>query len=106
MRKAEADDSIHLIEAALRNFVCSKDADIEQFLHEKAIPFQQRKLCSTYLIVDEDAFRQGEIYIEAYFTLSHKSIVVPPDLSKQKVRTVAGFKDASSIHFVLIGQLG
>jgi len=32
LRKAEADDSIHLIEAALRNFVCSKDADIEQFL--------------------------------------------------------------------------
>ena len=67
----------------------------------------KRRLCSVYLILEEEAFSCGKLQIEAYFTLSHKSLI--PDfekVSRSKIQTVDGFKDAQSIHFVLIGQLG
>lgn len=69
--------------------------------------FLKRRLCSVYLILEEEAFSCGKLQIEAYFTLSHKSLI--PDfekVSRSKIQTVDGFKDAQSIHFVLIGQLG
>lgn len=67
--------------------------------------FLNEGLCAVYLILDEDEFDQGKIKIEAYFTLSHKSLITP-QVSKTKIRNAARFPDAESIHFVLIGQLG
>ena len=58
-----------------------------------------------YLILDEAAFGAGKIKVMAYFTLSHKALV-PVSASKSSVKDAAGFSDADSIHFVLIGQLG
>lgn len=90
---------------ALQAFRCCLDGDIETFLWNKAIPFLERGLCAVYLLLDESAFENGKVKIDAYFTLSHKSLI-PEDVSKTKVRNAAGRKDAKSIHFVLIGQLG
>ncbi len=90
---------------ALDKFRCCKDDDIETFLRQKAVSFLERGWCSVYLILDEAAFDEGEIQVEAYFTLSHKSLI-PGNASKRSVQTVSGFKDSGSIHFVLIGQLG
>lgn len=90
---------------ALSSFCCYKDKDIEDFLKFKALDFIARKWCSVYLITDEEAFNQGKIKIEAYFTLSHKSLI-PQSASKSQIKKGSGFKDAGSIHFVLIGQLG
>lgn len=58
-----------------------------------------------YLILDEPSFENGSVKIDAYFTLSHKALI-PADVSKSKIKDAAGFKDAESIPFVLIGQLG
>lgn len=90
---------------ALASFRCDLDKDIETFLHEKAINFLERGWCSVYLIVDEAEFDIGHIKIDAYFTLSHKSLI-PLQASKSSIKATSGFKDAQSIHFVLIGQLG
>ena len=90
---------------ALNNFKCYKDIDIETFLNSKALEFIKRGLCSVYLIVNEQAFDKGYIQIEAYFTLSHKTLI-PEGISKNKIKTVSGFNNTTSIHFVLIGQLG
>lgn len=90
---------------ALDSFRCYLDKDIEEFLREKALSFLDRKFCSVYLIVDEQAFDAGHIQIDAYFTLSHKSLI-PCAASKSSVQKTSGFKDSQSIHFVLIGQLG
>ena len=79
--------------------------DIESFLRTKALTFLERGWCSVYLIVDEAAFDVGKIKIDAYFTLSHKSLITE-GLPKTKIKTASGFKDSSYIHFVLIGQLG
>lgn len=79
--------------------------DIESFLRTKALTFLERGWCSVYLIVDETSFDAGKIKIDAYFTLSHKSLIAE-GLPKTKIKATSGFKDSSSIHFVLIGQLG
>ena len=90
---------------ALDSFRCCLDNDIETFLRQKAIPFIHRNWCAVYLIVDEQEFDAGRIKVDAYFTLSHKTLI-PSAASKTSVKNVSGFKEAETLHFVLIGQLG
>lgn len=72
---------------ALLSFRCVLDADIESFLHDKVFEFYSRKLCSVYLFLNGDDFDAGKLKVEAYFTLSHKSIVASDnDISKTKIQ--------------------
>ena len=79
---------------ALDHFRCCKDNDIETFLRKNAFEFINRGWCSVYLIVDETAFDEGNIKIDAYFTLSHKSLIpenVPSvDKSTQALKVCFG----------------
>lgn len=90
---------------ALDSFRCCLDEDIESFLRQKAIQFTQRNWCAVYLMADEQAFDDGILKIDAYFTLSHRTLI-PAAASKTSVKNASGFKEAESVHFVLIGQLG
>ncbi len=91
---------------ALDSFRCYKDKDIEVFLRTKAFQFIDKGWCSIYLILDEQEFDEGHIKIEAYFTLSHKSLITE-GISKEKTKKITGgLKNAETLHFVLIGQLG
>ena len=93
--------------SALCNFRCSQDEDIESFLRDKAIEFWKKRFCNVYLLLNEELFMQGEWFVEAYFTLSHKTLCVTDRISRSKVQKASGgFRDAESLHFVLIGQLG
>lgn len=95
----------HLLNA-LDSFRCYKDEDIEKFLRTQAFDFLDHQLCSIYLLVDEQLFDDGMVKIDAYFTLSHKTLI-SEGISKRKIQKVTGgIKDATSLHFVLIGQLG
>lgn len=91
---------------AMLSFRCDQDHDIEEFLRYKALEFQERKLCSVYIIMDVDKLECGEYKIEAYFTLSHKSMAAPDGASKSQIKKYSGFKDSKTLDFVLIGQLG
>ena len=90
---------------ALDSFRCYKDDDIESFLRTKALTFLERGLCSVYLLLDEQAFENGKLKIDAYFALSHKALI-PAFASKSHIKDASGFKDSETVHFVLIGQLG
>ena len=91
---------------ALDSFRCCKDDDIETFLRQKAFDFIDKSLCSVYLILDEDKFDEGLLVVDAFFTLSHKSLI-SNGISKTKIQRISGgFKHAEALHFVLIGQLG
>lgn len=105
MERASEVGGMGQLSDALDSFRCCLDEDIETFLRQRAFEFLRRGWCSIYLILEEEAFDAGQIKILAYFTLSHKSLI-PDRASKAKVKSASGFKDASSIHFVLIGQLG
>lgn len=106
MQEAVAQQAESQLSAALNMFKCSKDTDIETFLHTKAIEFEKRGFCTVYLILDEEAFENGKLSIQAYFTLSHKSIGINPEVSKTIRGKIAAHREAELVHFVLIGQLG
>ena len=92
---------------ALLSFRCDQDEDIENFLRCKAIEFLDRGLCSVYLLLDEERFNNGALFVEAYFTLSHKSLVADTaTMSKSAIKRYGGFTTARTLDFVLIGQLG
>lgn len=88
------------------NFHCFLDEDIEKFLREKAIDFEKRKWCRTYLILNENDFANGIINVEAYFTLSHKTIVPNTSVSNSTKRKIGRGIKSELIQMVLIGQLG
>jgi len=106
MDKADEEKNTENLLSALSAFKCDKDNDIETFLHTKAIEYINRKWCSVYLILNEELFLKNMLKIEAYFTLSHKTLSVTENISKSKVQKIGGFKTLTSLHFVLIGQLG
>ena len=55
---------------ALSEFSCSRNMEIEDFVHNNAIDFAKKKMSITHLVFDE----QGQI--EAFFTLTHKPSTV------------------------------
>ena len=88
-------------------FVCKKDADIENFLKDKAILFEKIGKSRTFFIYDED--KEG-FTILAYFTLALQVLKVPEILSKRNIKNFDGF--SAKIHgekitefpTILIGQ--
>ena len=93
----------------LSGFRCEKDSDIENFLKDKAILFEQLGKSRTFLIYDEDS---DEIKILAYFTLALQIVRVPENLSNRKIKFLDGFnakiKGETITEFpaILIGQIG
>lgn len=82
-------------------FACPRNLDVERFLHEKAIRFEQNSRARTYLIFDET------VGILAYFALTIKQIPLEPyNLSKTLIKRLDGFnKNAQFINSFLIGQI-
>ena len=66
--KADGEENVR---EDLSSFSCSVNAEIEEFIREKAIDFAKRRLSITYLVTDMD---DGEIL--GYFTLTHKAILL------------------------------
>lgn len=108
MNRAETDSEFEkALQDALLSFRCAQDEDIEDFLHSKAVEFFNRGWCSVYILFNEEAFNENSLVIEAYFTLSHKSLVSDSEtMSTSSIRRYGGFKTAKTLNFVLIGQLG
>ena len=88
------------------SFKCNIDDDIETFLQEKAIPFVDKKICSVYLILDQEKFRNRRIEIEGYFTLSLSAVVFSNETSKSSIQRITGYRDRIAHEFILLGQIG
>lgn len=91
-------------------FVCTKVADIENFLKNKAIQFEKLGKSRTFFIYDED---REDFKILGYFTLAIQVLKIPDQLiSGRKARLFDGFsskiKSVKITEFpvILIGQLG
>ena len=96
------------LDAAILSFRCAPDTDIETFLHCKAITFYKSKLCSVYLLLNEEQLNNGKLQIDAYFTLSHKNIRSSEVDATNKTlgKITGGYRKKEILEFVLIGQLG
>ena len=92
----------------LSRFRNSKDSDIEEFLNRKALMYEERHWCSTYVLVNEERFMSGDTWIEGYFTLSNKVIEIGEKVSNNLRKRISNGlkKDDNFMHMILIGQLG
>ena len=98
----------------LNTFLCSKEPDVEDFLHTKALDFEKRHLSRTYLWLNESFSK-----VMAYFSISLKSLVIDTKtffLSRSKLKELFyGFPPTKEemkkgilkpLPVYLIGQLG
>jgi hypothetical protein len=56
--------------------------------------------------LSQEAFDNGELKIEGYFSLTHKAVVFADEVSLSARNKLTGSKVAQTESFVLIGQLG
>ena len=83
----------------IHSFKCSKNIDLEAFLHHKALDFGIRGTSKTHLLIKDTT-------VIGYFTLSMKPILTE-GISKEVIKKIDGFsKNRKCIYFYLIGQLG
>ena len=91
---------------ALSCFRCHRDLYVQDFLNSKAICYEKRGWATTYLLLNEDKFKNGELFIEGYFSLTHKAVVFNDMASLSSRKKLSGKKSTQTESFVLIGQLG
>lgn len=97
------------LKESLKKFSCQREIDLENFLNDKAIPYDKTNFGKTYLCIDKAALDRGEFIVLAYFTIAQKAVDISV-LSKKKKRKVLGDypgRDGlNSVPAYLIGQLG
>ena len=98
----------------LNTFKCSKNDDVQDFLHseEKVISMQKQSLTRTYLIIDNE----NDDNIAAYFAISLKPVILKKNnkMSKTKKKRIRFFthkneENEDEIEIILaylIGQIG
>lgn len=106
MASASIGDYKDALIEALSCFKCCKDLDVQDFLNSKAIDFEKRGWASTYLLLSKKSFDAGDLFIEGYFSLTHKAVVFNERVSFSSRQKLLGNKKAQTGSFVLIGQLG
>ena len=114
MEKTAGDDS--LLENVLSTFLCREDADIQWFLHTKAVEFERLAKSRTYLIVDQDQLQErgmslNRLTIYGYISLAIKVLTVLEETSNRTRQKIDGLsakargKPLSHFSCYLIGQL-
>ncbi len=97
---------------AISVYKCSKDADIELFLKEKAILFERKSKSRTFLIINAETLSVNRVDLLAYFTLAIQTLKIPKGISANRIKKLDGLfakrgSDLiSEIPAFLIGQLG
>lgn len=97
----------------LSSFSCKKDSDIEQFLHKKAIEFEELSKARTYLIFNQEDFENNIScpVIYGYISLALKILSVPSSISNRVRKELDGFsakihgQQINNFPCYLIGQL-
>ena len=98
--------------AWLSSFSCERDKDIEDFLHNRAIPFEIANKSRTYLAVEETLWQaEKRVSVLGFFTVSLKVLNIPEGFSNRRRLELDGFaakihgKVIKSVPCYLIGQL-
>ncbi len=99
------------LQEATANFRCRKDSEMAVFLKSRAFLFEERGKSRTYLLLDNDALRQGETRIIAFFSVAPQVMFVPPSLPVRQIQRLDGFsgkihgRKVEALPVYLIGQL-
>ena len=102
------------LEALLSSFSCVQDADIESFLHNRAVEFERLSKSRTYLIFDENELAAKELAgltVYGYISLALKVLTVADGVSNRTRKELDGFnakikgRPINDFPCYLIGQL-
>lgn len=97
------------LNTAFKRFSCQCEVDLENFLQEKAILYENTNFGKTYLILDATELKNKNFVIAAYFTIAQKSVDISEVSAKKRRRMLGvypGRDKLKSIPAYLIGQLG
>ncbi len=97
------------IENALQKFSCHREVDLENFLINKAIPYEKSNFGKTYLFLDNKDLKKGLFTIMAYFTIAQRSVDMSQLSNKRKRKVLGNYPGRDSLNSIpafLIGQLG
>lgn len=86
----------------LSSFHCSRDKDLESFLHDKAIPQDKRHTSRTYVLIDDVG---GMKTVTGYFTLALKCMTIHDGLSLSNTLKKRMNVNNGVAQSYLIGQL-
>lgn len=104
----------HLLHQFLASFSCAEDEDIESFLHNRAIDFENLSKARTYLICDEYELKNcrfQNVTIYGYLSIALKILTIPKESSNRIRKELDGFsakihgEPIQDIPCYLIGQL-
>ena len=97
----ETHSSITKVKKLLKTFKCSKNLDLQDFLHNKALTFEKNLRARTYIYIDNDTKE-----VVAYFTIAISTLHTQ-SISSQTIKLLDGYQDdVKTIPCFLIGQLG
>ena len=89
---------------ALLSFCCHKDLEVQSFLQEKAIIFEENRQTSTFLLFNEKAAHNGHLQLDGYFSLALKVFSFSEDISNRQRKKISGKTDRE-VPAYLVGQL-
>lgn len=107
----------------LSSFTCKKDKDIEEFLHTKAIKYEELSKARTYFVVDEEQLKHlikkkesgsvnlSELTMYGYFSIALKVLSVSEQFTNNQRKNIDGLsakihgERISDFPCYLIGQL-
>jgi len=97
----ENTNSNRKIKKLLETFECSKNQDLQDFLHNKALTFEKHLRSRTYLYIENSSKN-----VIAYFTIAVTTLHTS-NISKEVIQLLDGYRDdIDTIPCFLIGQLG
>lgn len=97
------------LNTAFKRFSCQREADLENFLQEKAILYENTNLGKTYLILDSTELKNKNFVIAGYFTIDQKSVDISEISAKKRRKMLGSYPGRDKLKSVpayLIGQLG
>lgn len=97
------------LNTAFKRFSCQREADLENFLQEKAILYENTNLGKTYLILDSTELKNKNFVIAGYFTIAQKSVDISEISAKKRRKMLGSYPGRDKLKSVpayLIGQLG
>lgn len=97
------------LNTAFKRFSCQREADLENFLREKAILYENTNLGKTYLILDSTELENKNFVIAGYFTIAQKSVDISEISAKKRRKMLGSYPGRDKLKSVpayLIGQLG
>lgn len=101
------EDDPSLLNQILQGFHCEKDRDIEYFLHNRAVDFEQLSKSRTCLICDEEQIANPDFSLDCltvygYVSLALKVLSVPEETSNRVRKELDGL--SAKIHNEPIGD--